>query len=243
MNIFFAPDITGDHYVLTPEESHHCVRVLRMCEGDPVQLIDGRGSLFEARVQQANPQRCVLEIDQVHREWGRRGWELTMAVSPTKNLDRWEWFVEKATEVGIDRFVPLICRRSERRDMKTDRTERIVVSAMKQSLKAYKPIVESATAFVELVSQKFEGVKMIAYCCSEQECGDIAAHAKKRYIADCVQPGQSALILIGPEGDFSPEEVTMALANGFLPISLGESRLRTETAAVDAVIEMSLLNR
>lgn len=234
MQIFYAPDIVPPTHVLDEDESRHCVRVLRLGVGDRVRLADGRGNMYTARIAEAG-RRCVLEVEGVEREWGRRGYELTMAVAPTKNIERYEWFLEKATEVGCDAFVPLLTDHCERRILKPERAERIITSAMKQSQKAWHPVLEPLTPFADLVARPFDGAKLIAYCMDEGE--------RRRYISDCVSPGQHVLILIGPEGDFSMEEVALARARGFVGISLGDARLRTETAALDAVIETALINR
>ncbi len=232
MHIFYAPDIVLPAHLLDEDESRHCLRVLRLGVGDRVHLVDGRGGLFTARIAEAG-RRCILEVENVEREWGRRSYRLTMAVAPTKNIDRYEWFLEKATEVGVDVFVPLLTEHSERRIFKPERAERIITSAVKQSLKAYHPVLEPLTPFAELVARPFDGVKLIAHC----------ADGERRYISDLASPGQDILIMIGPEGDFSPAEVELARKHGFAEISLGPARLRTETAALDAVIETAILNR
>ncbi len=232
MHIFYAPDIVLPVYALSEDESRHCLRVLRSGVGDTVHLVDGRGGLYTARIAETG-KRCVLAVESVEREWGQRSYELTMAVAPTKNIDRYEWFLEKATEVGVDVFIPLLTEHSERRIFKSERAERIITGAVKQSLKAYHPILEPLTPFGELITRPFDGEKLIAHC----------AEGERRYISDLVHPGRRVLILIGPEGDFSPEEVASARVHGFAEISLGSARLRTETAALDAVIETAILNR
>ena len=232
MHIFYAPDIEPPGYLLDEDESRHCLRVLRLGVGDTVHLVDGRGGLYTARIVDAG-RRCMLAVEGVERRWGRRGYELTMAVAPTKNIDRYEWFLEKATEVGVDVFVPLLTEHCERRVFKPERAGRIITSAVKQSQKAYHPLLEPLTPFAEILARPFDGAKLIAHC----------AGGDKRHIADCVAPGQGVMMLIGPEGDFSPAEVALAHAHGFTGISLGTARLRTETAALDAVIETAILNR
>jgi 16S rRNA (uracil1498-N3)-methyltransferase len=256
MQIFYAPDIAPPLYELSEEESRHCVRVLRLGVGDEVRLVDGRGGLYTARITEAG-RRCLLSVTGVEHGWGRRGYGLTMAVAPTKNTDRYEWFLEKATEIGVDVFVPLLTDRSERRAFKPERAERIITSAVKQSLKAYRPVLEPLTPFAELVKRPFDGAKLIAHCagedgvppgmapplCPTHKQSHNTAITSRLYISDCVTPGQNVLILIGPEGDFSAAEIELARTHGFIGISLGEARLRTETAALHAVIETAILNR
>lgn len=235
MNLFYTPDITPPFYLLAEEESRHCVRVLRLSEGDTVHLTDGRGNLYTAQITDPNPKRCAVEVMETTPDWGKRDYRLTMAVAPTKNIERYEWFLEKATEVGCDVFVPIETDRSERRVIKPDREMRVITGAVKQSLKAYHPALEPLVAVRELIVRPFEGVRLIAHC-GTPIC-------ERRFISECVTKGDNVLILIGPEGDFSPEEVNFALQSGFAEISLGASRLRTETAALDAVIEVAIVNR
>lgn len=234
MQLFYAPDITLPLHTLTEEESKHCVRVLRMESGDGLMITDGRGNMYTARVADANPKRCTVEIVGTETEYGKRGYSLTMAVAPTKNTDRYEWFLEKATEVGCDRFVPIECAHSERRVLKHERSEKVITSAVKQSLKAYHPILEPVTDVKEIILRPFDGLKLIAHC-----RGDIG---ERTPIKNILRQGGGTLILIGPEGDFSREEVELALANGFTPVSLGDARLRTETAALAAVMFTSFAN-
>lgn len=235
MHLFYTPDITLPLHTLPEEESKHCVRVLRLGVGDRLMLTDGRGTMYTAAVADANPRRCTVRVVETIAEWGRRNYALTMAVAPTKNIDRYEWFLEKATEVGCDVFIPLECEHSERRTVKPEREMKVITSAVKQSLKAYHPALGAMTQFDELIDWPFEGVRLIAHCGEP-----VAGH---KYISKCIQPGDTVLVLIGPEGDFSPGEVRSAVEHGFVEISLGDARLRTETAALDAVIEVALANR
>lgn len=232
MTIFYAPNIEPPTHVLDEDESRHATRVLRLAMGGRVHLVDGRGGLYEARIV-GTGRRCELAVEGVEQGWGRRNYGLTMAVAPTKNIERFEWFLEKATEVGIDAIVPLLTEHSERRMVNHDRLERIMVGAMKQSLKAYLPDLQPLTPFKEILKRPFDGAKLIAHC------GD----GEKKYIADAAARGGSTLILIGPEGDFSPAEIALAKAAGFTEISLGSARLRTETAALCAVIEVAVTCR
>ena len=233
MLLFYTPDITLPQYTLPEEESKHCVRVLRLGEGDTIHLADGRGNLHRARIVSASPKRCEVTVEETVSEYGKRPYALTVGVAPTKNNDRFEWFLEKATEIGIDRVIPLECDRSERRVYKTDRGNKVIESAMKQSLKAYHPQLDELTPFAGLVRMPFDGDKFIAHC---------EAGADKKLLRDRVVTGNNVLVLIGPEGDFSPEEIRLAKENGFCEISLGASRLRTETAALAACHTVALIN-
>ena len=169
MQLFYAPDITPPLYTLPEEESGHCVRVLRLGVGDSLYITDGRGTLYRAVVEDAHPKRCTIRIVEEHAEWEKRPYRLTVAVAPTKNIDRIEWFVEKATECGIDRIVPILCDHSERKVIKGERLEKIAVSAMKQSLKAYLPKIEPLTPFAKLLAEPFDGVRLIAHCEEDME--------------------------------------------------------------------------
>jgi 16S rRNA (uracil1498-N3)-methyltransferase len=233
MQLFYAPDIVPPCHTLPEEESRHCVGVLRMSAGDTLHLTDGRGNLYEAQIVKSDPRRCEVEVTETTHEYGRRPYRLTMAVAPTKNIDRFEWFLEKATEIGVDRIVPLLSQNSERRVLKPERAEKVIVSAAKQSLKAYFPVLEPLTKAKELITCPFEGVKLIAHCRED---------AVRVPIMEALPPARDALILIGPEGDFTAEEVVLARAHGFTEISLGESRLRTETAALVATTAAYLRN-
>ncbi|MDR0413811.1 MAG: 16S rRNA (uracil(1498)-N(3))-methyltransferase [Prevotellaceae bacterium] len=224
MHLFYTPDISGDTYTLSEEESQHCTRVLRLGAGDAVHLTDGRGGLYEARIADAHAKRCTVRITNVQREVGRRSGYLHVALAPTKNIERYEWFLEKATEIGVDEITPLLCERSERKVVKAERLEKVITAAVKQSLKAYHPTLHPMQSFAAFAAQPFDGVKCIAHCMASQ----------KIPLQNAVQPCGRTLTLIGPEGDFSPTEVALARQNGFVEVSLGNSRLRTETAGVVA---------
>ncbi|MEJ8763734.1 16S rRNA (uracil(1498)-N(3))-methyltransferase [Phocaeicola sp. HCN-40430] len=231
MHVFYTPDI-DICLELPEEEAGHCLRVLRLGVGDEVMLTDGKGFFYKAVISAATGKRCqvkVVEKMEQEKFWKRH---LHLAMAPTKNMDRIEWFAEKATEIGFDELSFLNCRFSERKVIKTERIEKIVVSAMKQSLKARKPIVNEMTDFAKFMQRDFQGQKFIAHC----------YEGEKPLLKEVLKPGEDALVLIGPEGDFSPEEVQKAEALGFQPISLGKSRLRTETAALVAVHMMNLFN-
>lgn len=232
MHLFYTPDLSGDSYTLDETESKHCVRVLRLEQGDEIILVDGRGGFFTAEIMDANPKRCAVKVIKSEVNSGHRNFSVHIAIAPTKNIERLEWFLEKATEIGLDRVTPLLCRFSERKEIKNDRLEKVMISAMKQSLKATLPQLDPLTKFSDFIAQPFEGKKFIAHC--DEQHRDLL----KKMIA----PHQNYLILIGPEGDFSPEEIEAALQAGFHPVSLGESRLRTETAGVVACHTFHLLN-
>ncbi|MFD2144837.1 16S rRNA (uracil(1498)-N(3))-methyltransferase [Mucilaginibacter antarcticus] len=235
MHLFYTPDIQPSHpqYFLNEEESKHAVRVLRLELGAEVQLIDGRGGLYTAQIKDAHPKRTILQITNVITAYGKRNHYLHIAIAPTKNLDRLEWFLEKATEIGIDEISLIICQRSERKEAKTERLNKIITSAIKQSLKAYHPVLNEGISFNKFIAKSFDGQKFIAHC----EPG------VKLNLKEELRHGGNCLVMIGPEGDFSPAEISLALDNGYKALTLGESRLRTETAALEACFEVNFLNR
>ncbi|WP_300811767.1 16S rRNA (uracil(1498)-N(3))-methyltransferase [uncultured Bacteroides sp.] len=232
MHVFYTPQIQTCAE-LPEEEAAHAVRVLRLQAGDEVMLTDGEGCFYRAEITTATNKRCLVRVLETQPQAPLWSGHLHIAMAPTKNMDRTEWFAEKATEIGFDELTFLNCRFSERRVIKTERIAKILVSAMKQSLKARLPRLNEMTDFDRFVTQPFTGQKFIAHC----------YEGEKPLLKDVVQHGEDALVLIGPEGDFSPEEVEKALANGFRPISLGRSRLRTETAALVACHILNLLNQ
>lgn len=229
--IFYAPDILSNTELPT-EEAQHCVRVLRKKEGDEILITNGKGSFFDASIVQANQKHCIVDIVNEIVEPKYWDFNLQIAFAPTKNIDRIEWFAEKATEIGIDHFSPLLCRYSERKEIKHDRIEKILISAMKQSQKAVLPILDQMIPFTQFIKQEFDGRKFIAHC----------YEGEKLQLHETYKKGEDVLILIGPEGDFSEQEVEQALNAGFEPISLGQSRLRTETAALVACHSIHALN-
>jgi 16S rRNA (uracil1498-N3)-methyltransferase len=235
MQLFYAPEITLPLYTLSEEESKHCVRVLRMKRGDELHITDGRGNMYRCKVVDDNAKRCTVEVVHTTPNYEPLAYELVMAVAPTKNIDRYEWFLEKATEVGISEVYPLECDHSERRQIKAEREEKVITAAVKQSLKAYHPTLHDMTRFRDVVTMPFEGQKFIAHC--NDSLGE------REYLGKLVEKGGRSLILIGPEGDFSEEEITFALNNGFKAISLGKERLRTETAALIATVITSTINK
>jgi 16S rRNA (uracil1498-N3)-methyltransferase len=232
MNLFFAPDIKEGFYQLPEEESKHIIRVLRMKTGDSIFLTDGCGNMTEASIVDAVSRNCTVKTIKTLKDYEKRPFHLHIAIAPTKNIDRFEWFLEKATEIGIDVITPLICAHSERTHVKTERLQKVVIAAMKQSLKAYLPFLQEPVKFIRFIQSPFDGEKFIAYC-GQNETIELKNVYRK---------GAKALILIGPEGDFSHEEVDLAKKQGYIPISLGKSRLRTETAGIVACHTINLLN-
>jgi len=304
--LFYFPDIevaVNSKVLLNEEESNHCVRVLRLNQGDSVYLTNGKGVMFRAVIVRVAPKACWLRIEERFDRWAERPYYLHLAVAPTKNSDRYEWMVEKVTEVGVDEITPIIAARSERREFKTDRIQRIAISAMKQSIKAQLPVIHPIVSFDSFINKSFDGIKLIAHCGSGARIGlnealivaltaasaaasvnaqikapvessaaapvessaaaltaaQVNAHIKApvetqvnasaaapveslaaapvESPAEAPQNGEKSLrclVLIGPEGDFTPDEVAQAEANGFQSIHLGTSRLRTETAAIVA---------
>ena len=223
MALFYVPDI-AEGWELSEEEAAHCLRVLRLSVGACLDITDGKGNLYKAEISSIQGKHCYVQAREVlsaPKSW--RG-NIHIAIAPTKNIDRIEWLAEKATEIGLDAITFLNCRFSERKVVKTDRIERIVVSAMKQSLKYTKPQVGDMVDFKKFIAQERSGAKFIAHCYDSERV----------LFKDALVPGEEATVLIGPEGDFSPEEVELAVKAGFRPISLGSSRLRTETAALVA---------
>lgn len=229
--IFFTPDILSNTE-LPPEEAQHCIKVLRKKEGDEILLTDGKGNFYDAEIIQAHPKHCIVNIINTIQQPKNWDFDLRIAFAPTKNMDRIEWFAEKATEIGIDQLSPVLCQYSERKELKAQRIEKILVSAMKQSQKALLPQLDEMLPFSKLIQQEFDGQKFIAHCYPPE----------KPLLKEVYKKGENTLILIGPEGDFSEKEVKEAIAQGFQPISLGNSRLRTETAALVACHAIHVLN-
>ena len=227
MNIFYIPDIQGDQAELDDQESRHAVRVLRLKTGDTVQLVDGRGGWFTAEITDDRSRNCQLRITSHTSNYQPLSYSLHMAISPTKSMDRFEWFLEKATEMGISEVTPLICTRTERSRVNMERMERIVVSAMKQSLRAFKPVLHSPVPMAGFIKEKRGGILGIAHCIPEGE----GTQGRRTGLPELLNH-TAYTMLVGPEGDFTEEEVGMAIQEGYTPFHLGESRLRTETAGV-----------
>ncbi len=234
MQLFYNKDISKNDTEITFDktESRHIVRVLRKNEGDVLHITNGKGILFTCEILVANDKKCITTITNTADKQKHWNYYLHIAIAPTKNNDRFEWFLEKATEIGIDEITPIICQNSERKVLKTDRMQKIVQSAMKQSLKFTLPKLNEPVKFNQFIQQNFEGTLCIAHC----------EETDKKTLKTVVKNATKITILIGPEGDFSLDEITQSLAKNFSPISLGESRLRTETAGVFAVNTVAVVN-
>ncbi len=234
MQLFHIPDVQGELAFLKEEEAHHCLQVLRHKVGDKLHFTDGQGTMYEGVLVEATKKNGILRIEkrQLHTP---KNYHLHVAIAPTKQIERFEWFVEKATEIGIHEITPIYCHHSERKQLRTDRLEKVVLSAVKQSLQAYLPKLHEPMSFTELLQSTKQSTaqKMMGYCAD----GVPRIHLKNKYIV-----GQNAIILIGPEGDFSEKEVHAALQHGFSAITLGENRLRTETAGIVACGVVALMN-
>jgi 16S rRNA (uracil1498-N3)-methyltransferase len=217
---------------LNETESKHCFKVLRLEKDSIIYLIDGAGSFYKAKIVSPNAKKCKIEIIETHKEFEKRNYKLHIAIAPTKNIERFEWFLEKATEIGIDEITPIFCFHSERKIIKPERLNKIIVSAAKQSIKAYFPKLNEPIGIMDFFKQEFICEKYIAHCQS-----DSLKSLKELYNSE-----KSSLILIGPEGDFSNKEIQIAKEKNFREISLGNSRLRTETAGIIACHTVSLLN-
>lgn len=230
---FFAPDIATNN-ILPESDSQHCVRVLRMKEGDILEVIDGKGFRYKCRLTDAHAKRAAVEI--IERQELPLSWSnyITVAIAPTKHLDRMEWMIEKLTEIGVNRIVPLLCRYSERKEIKVERLEKIAISAMKQSLKAVLPQIDEMTPFKKFIESDSSSLRFIAYC---------DEFIPRVLLSNSYEANQNVTILIGPEGDFSKEEISAAISSGYKPVSLGENRLRTETAAVVACDTFHIINQ
>lgn len=235
MEIFYTSDIAGGILNLGEEESQHCIKVLRHRAGDEISVIDGEGTLFRCRIISDSAKGASAEILESFPDWGGHPYHLEMAVCPTKNMDRYEWFVEKACEIGLDSIVPVIGEHSERKVLKPQRLEKILLSATKQSLKGRIPQLKVAVSVKDYIGSLRDvpdRMKLIA-CCFEDD-----SHPRisiRQALADMPEKCQGISVLIGPEGDFSAEEAALAMKCGFIPVHLGPSRLRTETAALTAV--------
>jgi len=234
MQLFYNPHIESPtkQFTFDKIESRHIVKVLRKTEGDLLHITNGKGSLFKVQVIIANDKKCLVEI--VSEEKKSKPWDyfLHIAIAPTKNNDRLEWFLEKATEIGIDEITPIICDHSERKVIKKERLEKVVISAMKQSLKFNLPKLNDAISFSQFVKQDNKGDLFIAHC----------EETDKKSLKSQLVSNQKLTIFIGPEGDFSTKEIVLAIENKFVAVTLGESRLRTETAGVTAVHSVAFYN-
>lgn len=233
MNVFYLPDADLGLVTMPEDESKHCVKVLRMTEGETFCVTNGKGFLFDAELVEALPKRATVNLTNKRKGYDHWGFNLEVAIAPTKLNERTEWFLEKATEIGIDKVRLFTSFHSERRAANVERFEKVMVAAMKQSIKSRLPVIEDIVSFEKLVKQPFEGQKIIAWIDDDVT----------ETLCDVYKKGGNALVLIGPEGDFSPEEVALARENGFVPVSLGDARLRTETAALVACHTVQLINQ
>ncbi|NJB70318.1 16S rRNA (uracil1498-N3)-methyltransferase [Saonia flava] len=233
MQLFYNPDIdnSANQFVFPVEESKHIVKVLRKVEGDKLHVTNGKGFLYTVEILLANPKKCKVSIVDTEKEHPKMYW-LHMAVAPTKMNDRYEWFLEKATEIGVNEITPIICDHSERKVIKKERMEKVIQAAMKQSQRSFLPKLNDAIPYSEFMSQEKKGLLFIAHCENEEKL-----ELKRRVAAD-----KDVTILIGPEGDFSSSEINTAYEKGFIPVSLGQYRLRTETAAIVACTTVVMIN-
>lgn len=230
MHLFYTPLLTDNTVLLPEEESKHAIKVLRLTKGDFVNLVDGKGGFYKATIEQDNPKKCALRIVETVQQFGYRPFNIHIAVAPTKNIDRIEWFLEKATEIGVNQISFLLCERSERKQVNLERLEKVVISAMKQSVKAYKPTLTDIIPFKEFLKEiQFDRT----YIAHLEEHDRTPLHR--------INLLDSACVLIGPEGDFSPAEIKQAYDKGIKPVTLGNSRLRTETAALVACHTLNIL--
>ncbi len=231
MNLFYTPKINSEIHILDQDESRHCLKVLRLKIGDEIFLTDGKGNLYKCELIEDHPKKCTVRIIDIQKEYEKRDVKIHLAVAPTKNISRFEWFLEKATEIGVDEITPIICEHSERRIIKHERLNKVITAALKQSLKAYHPVLNEIQTFKKFMDLDLAGEKYIGFCEDNPE------PLKKVY-----PKGKDVLIMVGPEGDFSKKEIQIAKEKGFIPISLGSSRLRTETAAVVACHSINFMN-
>ena len=235
VRFFFDPQMSGE---LPAEEAHHATKVLRLGVGDELMLVDGQGCFYRASITASTGHRCAYRIEESMPQEPAWAGHLHLAVAPTKMMDRVEWLAEKATEIGFDELTFLDCQFSERRVVKEDRIDKILVSAMKQSHKAWKPQLNGMLKFRDFIRQEREGDKFICHCYEESDVGD----GDKPILFDVLREGVPTTVLVGPEGDFSVDEVRLALQKGYRSVTLGRSRLRTETAALVAVHMMQMKN-
>ncbi|MBW6497568.1 MAG: 16S rRNA (uracil(1498)-N(3))-methyltransferase [Bacteroidales bacterium] len=231
MHVFYSPITDGPMLILSEEESHHAVKVLRLRPGQQIVVTDGLGKWIEGELAETNARTCVVNISR-RSEQPPRPFRLHMAVAPTKNIDRFEWFLEKATECGIDEITPVFCENSERHVIKAERLEKVLVAAMKQSMRAYLPILNPAMKLKDFLKQEVKGSRIIAHC----------GNGARNILQNVYEQGQDTVVLIGPEGDFSETEVNISLEAGYAPITLGQHRLRTETAALALCINLNFVN-
>jgi len=231
MHVFYSDIAEGQPVVLNGEESHHAVKALRLREGQEVMVTNGKGVWCRGILGSSHAKGILVYITETILH-AQRPYDLHLAVAPTKNIDRFEWFLEKATECGIDEITPLLCEKSERHSVKHERLEKLLIAAMKQSLRAFLPKLNPAIKLSEFLKKDFDGIGLVAHC----------REASRKTLAEVYRAGQNVTMIIGPEGDFSEAEVILALEKGFTPVSLGPHRLRTETAALATCIQLNFMN-
>ncbi len=233
MQVFYHPEITEGNNYLGAEESHHCSKVLRMKSGEEVSLIDGNGTMAEGVIKNPDPKSSLISIDKIFKNYNPRPYRLHVAIAPPKSNSRFEWFLEKSTEIGIDKITPIYCERSERKTINRNRAKKIIWSAMKQSITAHEPKLEEMTSFKDFIENNRQKNTYMAYCNN-----DIIIH-----LQEVANSNTDTCVLIGPEGGFSPAEAELALNNNIALVSLGKSRLRTETAGLVVCQILNLINQ
>ena len=233
MQLFYAPELSQEatSFVFDKEESKHIVKVLRKTEGAILHITNGKGNLFTSEIIQASEKKCIVQITNVSTA-EKKNYRVHMVVAPTKMNDRYEWFLEKATEIGVDEITPILCDHSERKQIKTERFDKIIISAMKQSNQFFAPILNEPIRLIDFLQKEISGQKFIAHC----------EETSKVELKDRIELHKEYTLLIGPEGDFSTKEITTAIEKGYIPVALGNTRLRTETAAVVGCHTFTLLN-
>ena len=234
MQVFYTPGISGKFATLPSEESRHCINVMRYSFSDTIHLIDGRGGFYKALIIKPDPRACEVEITEYQPDFNKRSCRLHLAIAPTKQIARFEWLLEKVVEIGVDEITPVRCQRSERKEIKTERLEKLIIASMKQAIVAEKPRLNDMISYPQFIrsSPNTDPGRFIAYCAGQQN----------KLLKDALVKDKDAIILIGPEGDFTPEEIHLALTSGYTPVSLGSNRLRTETAALAGSVTFSIIN-
>jgi len=233
MQLFYTENISGQTAYFDNEESVHGLRVLRMHKGDSITFTDGSGNLYEGLISSDDPRKMEAVIVSSHPGYGKKPYKLHLAVSPLKNTDRFEWLIEKAVEIGVDVITPIICERSEKPGIRKERISKLIISAMKQSLKCSCPKLNEPIPLSKFIGENISGFRLIAHCNED---------IRRISITEAIKPAKDYLILIGPEGDFTNEEVALATKAGFISVHIGNSRLRTETAGIAACCSVYLMN-
>ena len=233
MQVFYLSEIVEGINFLDPEESHHCSKVLRMSPGEDVMLFDGNGKMAEGEIIIADPKKSQIKVKNIHTNYNLRPYRLHIAIAPTKSNSRYEWFLEKAVELGVDEISPIYCERSERKTSNIIRSKKIIRSAMKQSVTAFEPKINEIKSFSKLIAENLDMNTFMAYCDENQN----------KHLKEVAHPKTEACVIIGPEGGFSPEEAKLAQLNNIGLVSLGKSRLRTETAGLVVCQIFNLINQ